>query len=111
MKKHELYLRTKKNTSMLVCSFFRIWLKFTKIYSWKSRTQFTTEVPRTFTRSSSHSKRGTSHTSHSAPFAGQVMHSGSVTMCSPTSAPEPPLQVVDLWEILQPRGDSHQRSG
>lgn len=38
---------------------FRTWLKSTSVYCWKSKTQSTTEVPRTCTRFSLHSKRGT----------------------------------------------------
>lgn len=37
---------------------FRNWSEFTNVYCWKSKTQSTTEVPRTSTRSSSPSKRG-----------------------------------------------------
>lgn len=43
---------------------FRNWLKFTNVYWWKSKTQCTTEVPRTSSRSSSFSKKGTPQVFH-----------------------------------------------
>lgn len=79
----------------------RNWWEFTNVYCWKSRTRSTTEVPRTSTRSSSHSKRGL-HSFQTWSFLKGNCNCNQRVL---------PRQVVDLREILQPGGNSHRPAG
>lgn len=124
--------------------FLRIWLKFTNVWCWKSTTQSTTEVLRTFTGSSSPSKTGNVDSRSSWFFFSNVntdrgclfladgalflnnvsttfilsyfpyswtLKSSLKNILELTLNPLFMTKVVDLWEILQPCGNSHRHYG